>query len=95
MKDSIQIGELFGIPIRLHFTFLIVIPLFTLIIAYQIEYSVSFLEMVFGLPGPVDTSLITAGQMPYILGMIVTLSLFAGVLIHELAHSVVAISKGL
>ena len=95
MKDSIQIGELFGIPIRLHFTFLIVIPLFTLIIAYQIEYSVSFLETVFGLPGPVDTSLITAGQMPYILGMIVTLSLFAGVLIHELAHSVVAISKGL
>ena len=46
MKDSIQIGELFGIPIRLHFTFLIVIPLFTFIIGYQIEYSVSFLEMV-------------------------------------------------
>lgn len=95
MKDSIQIGELFGIPIRLHFTFLIVIPLFTMIIAYQIEYSVSFLETVFGLSGPADTSLITAGHMPYILGMIVTLSLFAGVLIHELAHSVVAISKGL
>ena len=95
MKDSIQIGQLFGIPIRLHFTFLIVIPLFTFIIGYQIEYSVSFLEMVFGLSGPVDTSIITAGYMPYILGMIVTLSLFAGVLIHELAHSVVAVSKGL
>lgn len=95
MKDSIQIGELFGIPIRLHFTFLIVIPLFTMIIAYQIEYSVDFLEMVFSLPGPVDTSLITSGHIPYILGIIVTLSLFAGVLIHELAHSVVAISKGL
>jgi Zn-dependent protease/predicted transcriptional regulator len=95
MKDSIQIGQLFGIPIRLHFTFLIVIPLFTFIIGYQIEYSVSFLEMVFGLSGPVDTSIITAGYMPYILGVIVTLSLFAGVLIHELAHSVVAISKGL
>lgn len=95
MKDSIQIGELFGIPIRLHFTFLIVIPLFTMIIAYQIEYSVKFLEMIFGLVNPVDTSLITANYVPYILGMIVTLSLFAGVLIHELAHSVVAISKGL
>jgi len=95
MKDSIQIGELFGIPIRLHFTFLIVIPLFTMIIAYQIEYSVKFLEMVFGLTTPVDTSIITAEYIPYILGMIVTLSLFASVLIHELAHSVVAISKGL
>lgn len=95
MKDSIQIGELFGIPIRLHFTFLIVIPLFTFIIAYQIEYSVRFLELVFGLSGPVDTSIITSGYMPYILGMVVTLSLFAGVLLHELAHSVVAISKGL
>ncbi len=95
MKDSIQIGQLFGIPIRLHFTFLIVIPLFTMIIAFQIAYSVSFLETVFGLPGPVDTSIITSGHTPYILGMVVTLSLFAGVLIHELAHSVVAISKGL
>ncbi|MBN1431840.1 MAG: CBS domain-containing protein [Methanomicrobiaceae archaeon] len=95
MKDSIQIGQLFGIPIRLHFTFLIVIPLFTMIIAFQIAYSVSFLEMVFRLPGSVDTSIITSGHTPYILGMVVTLSLFAGVLIHELAHSVVAISKGL
>ncbi|EHQ36611.1 CBS domain-containing protein [Methanoplanus limicola] len=95
MQDSIQIGRLFGIPIRLHFTFLLVIPLFTYIIGYQIEYSASFLEDIYGLPYGMDLSLITAGTMPYVLGAVVTISLFAGVLIHELAHSVVALSKGL
>jgi len=94
MADSIQIGTISGIPIRLHFTFLLVIPLFAFIIGYQIEYTVSFLQSVFGVP-PVDTSLITAGYMPYSLGVVVTLSLFAGVLIHELSHSLVAKRKGL
>ncbi|MBN2733350.1 MAG: CBS domain-containing protein [Methanomicrobiaceae archaeon] len=94
MADSIQIGTISGIPIRLHFTFLLVIPLFAFIIGYQIEYTVTFLQNVFGI-SDVDTSLITAGYMPYSLGVIVTLSLFAGVLIHELSHSIVAKSKGL
>lgn len=94
MADSIQIGTLFGIPIRLHFTFLLVIPLFAFIIGYQIEYTVIFLQDVFGIPN-IDTSLITAGYMPYSLGVVVTLSLFAGVLIHELSHSLVAKKKGL
>jgi CBS domain-containing protein len=33
--------------------------------------------------------------MPWILGVIIALGLFAGVLVHELAHSVVALHKGI
>ncbi|MDD3406583.1 MAG: CBS domain-containing protein [Methanomicrobium sp.] len=94
MDDSIQIGKLFGIPIRLHFTFLLVIPLFAFIIGYQIEYTINFLQDIFGVP-QVDTSLITKDFMPYILGVVVTLSLFVGVLAHELSHSLVAKRRGL
>ncbi|MBP2133045.1 Zn-dependent protease/predicted transcriptional regulator [Methanomicrobium sp. W14] len=94
MADSLQIGTIAGIPIKLHFTFLLVIPLFAFIIGYQIEYTIIFLEEVFGIQN-INTSLITGGFMPYTLGVVVTLSLFAGVLLHELSHSVVAKKNGL
>jgi len=38
---------------------------------------------------------IAAGWTPYILGAVVALGLFAGVLIHEIAHSLVARMKGI
>jgi len=44
---------------------------------------------------PIDTSIATSGYMPYILGVIVALGLFFGVLVHELAHSLVARAKGI
>ncbi|KQC04820.1 MAG: peptidase M50 [Methanoculleus sp. SDB] len=96
MEGSIQIGRLFGIPIRLHFTFLLVIPLFAWIIGSQIELTTELLTGIFGIDyAGLDMSLITSGYSPYVLGTIVALGLFAGVLLHELAHSMVARSKGM
>ena len=93
MDGSLRIGRLFGIPILLHYTFLLVIPLFAYIIGSQIGATTDMLKEIFNVG--IDSSLITAGYMPWILGTIVALGLFFGVLVHELAHSLVARSKGI
>jgi Zn-dependent protease len=92
MKGSYQIGRLFGIPILIHFSFLIVIPLLAWIIGSQITLTTTTLQDLFQVP--IDSSLITAGFMPWILGTIVALGLFLGVLVHEIAHCIVARKKG-
>jgi Zn-dependent protease/predicted transcriptional regulator len=93
MDGSFRIGRLFGIPILIHYTFLLVIPLFAWIIGSDILLTVTTLKKVFGIT--IDTTIITAGYMPYILGVVVSLGLFFGVLVHELAHSLVARAKGI
>ncbi len=93
MDGSFRIGRLFGIPILIHYTFLLVIPLFAWIIGSEILPTSGLLKDIFSVP--IDTSVISSGLMPWILGTIVALGLFAGVLVHELAHSVVALRKGI
>jgi Zn-dependent protease len=93
MDGSFRIGSIFGIPIQIHYTFLLVIPLFAWIIGSQISLTVGMLQEIYAVP--VDPVLITDGFMPYILGAVVSCGLFFGVLIHELAHSLVARAKGI
>jgi Zn-dependent protease/predicted transcriptional regulator len=93
MDGSFRIGSLFGIPIQIHYTFLLVIPLFAWIIGSQISVTVGMLEELYMIP--VDSSLITSGFVPYMLGAVVSCGLFFGVLVHELAHSLVARAKGI
>ena len=92
MNGSYKIGRIFGIPILIHFSFLIVIPLLAWIIGIQIALTTNTIRYIFQVP--MDTSLITAGFMPWILGTIVALGLFLGVLVHEIAHCIVARRKG-
>jgi Zn-dependent protease/CBS domain-containing protein len=93
MNGSLKIGKIFGIPILIHWTFLLVIPLFAWIIGTEILLTTGLIETVFGIP--INTSLITSGYNPYILGAIITIGLFVGVLIHEMAHSVLAMHRGI
>ena len=93
MDGSLRIGRLFDIPILLHYTFLLVIPLFAYIIGSQITSTTDMLIEIFHVT--IDTSIITSGFMPWILGTLVALGLFLGVLVHELAHSLVAKAKGI
>jgi Zn-dependent protease/predicted transcriptional regulator len=93
MDGSFRIGRIFGIPILIHYSFILVIPLFAWIIGSQITLTSDMLQGLFSVP--IDTSLITEGIMPWILGTVVALGLFGGVLLHELAHSLVARSKGI
>jgi Zn-dependent protease/predicted transcriptional regulator len=93
MDGSFRIGRIFGIPILIHYTFILVIPLFAWIIGSQIALTAGMLNEIFLVP--VDTTLLTDGYIPYLVGIIVALGLFAGVLVHELAHSLVARYKGI
>lgn len=93
MEASLQIGNLAGIPVKLHWSFLLVIPLFAWIIGSQIELTTRLIQALFGVP--IDMTLITAGLNPYILGTVVALGLFFGVFIHEMAHSLIAKAKGI
>lgn len=93
MEGSFKIGRLFGIPVLIHFTFLLIIPLFAWIIGTDINYTVQKLNEVLRIN--IDNTLIISGFVPYLLGIIITLGLFACVFIHELSHSLVAKRAGI
>ncbi|MFO7926502.1 MAG: CBS domain-containing protein [Halobacteriota archaeon] len=87
-----RIGSAFGIPVRLNWTFLIVLPLFAVFIAWDIaELAVIINEM---LGATMDPDPLTEGNLPWLLGLASALGLFGGVLLHEFGHSVVALRYG-
>ena len=81
MSGSVQLGRLFGIPFRLHFTWFLIFVLVTVILSY-----VYFPEFTYN-------SWSTAAY--WIVGVLTSLTFFASVLVHELSHSAVAIRAGL
>ena len=93
MEDSIKIGSLAGVPVRLHITFLLIIPVFSYVIGSDITYTVGLLEAVYGTEN-LDISLLAAGMTPYLLGGAITLCLFAAVFLHEMAHCLTAMRYG-
>ncbi|MCP1662205.1 MAG: CBS domain-containing protein [Methanocalculus sp. MSAO_Arc1] len=93
MDGSLEIGRIFGIPVRLHVTFLLIIPLFAWIIGSQIGLTVTFIEGLFAVP--IDRTIIESGFIPYIMGAVVALALFFCVFVHELAHSLIARANGI
>ena len=93
MGDSIKIGSLAGVPVRLHITFLLIIPVFSYVIGNDITYTVKLLETVYA-TGELDVSVLAAGYIPYLLGAAVTLCLFAAVFLHEMAHCLTAMRYG-
>ena len=93
MEDSIKIGSLAGVPVRLHITFLLIIPVFSYVIGSDITYTVGLHEAVYGTEN-LDISLLAAGMTPYLLGGAVTLCLFAAVFLHEMAHCLTAMRYG-
>ncbi|AEH36267.1 CBS domain-containing protein [Halopiger xanaduensis] len=88
MMRSFRIGSLFGIPIKLDLTFLLVLPLFAYLIGVQIEQVSEVLNAVLGAGISVDA--VTAGANPWIFGLAAALGLFVGVVLHELGHSLTA-----
>jgi len=79
MNGSIRVGNLFGIPFYINVSWFIVLGLMTL--NYGGSLGAQFPQLGLGLP--------------FLLGLIAALLLFASVLAHELGHSFVAIKQGI
>ncbi|MFB6219302.1 MAG: CBS domain-containing protein [Halobacteriaceae archaeon] len=89
---SFTIGRAFGIPVRLDVTFLLVLPVFAWLISTQVGLWVDQLNDLFG--AGLDAAPLTAGSTPLVLGLVAAVGLFAGVVLHELGHSLVAMRYG-
>jgi Zn-dependent protease len=88
MAASIKIGRIFGVPIYLHLTFLIILPLFIYVFSDPpnqvtiLGLALSFKEL--------DAS----QTVKYAFGTIAAIIFFVTVLLHELAHSYLALKYG-
>ena len=78
MESSLNLGKIFGIPIRLHFTWFIIFILITASL-------IAFLHV----PGPYVL------WYRIVAGIITSLLFFLSILVHELAHSFVAIKNNI
>jgi len=83
LKSSFIIGKLFGIPVKIHISLLIILPFFAWAFGNNIIYLSENTEIA-------RRALVLN---PYLLGFIMALILFISILLHELAHSLVARSK--
>jgi len=86
MRGSLRVGRVFGVPIFLHFTLLIIMLLFAYVFGFTSGSILGF-ELGYG-----QLSL----DWPWLLllGAIAAILFFASVLVHELAHSLYAIKRG-
>ncbi len=93
MDGAFKLGRLFGIPVLIHFTFLLIIPLFAWVIGSDIQFTVEMVRSTFHVQ--IDDQYIISGYIPYLLGGVIAIGLFIGVFIHELAHSLIALRSGI
>jgi Zn-dependent protease/CBS domain-containing protein len=89
---GIRIGSAFGIPIRLDITFLIVLPLFAWLIGSDVAMLTEFVSGTLG--RDLSAEGLTNGSTQWIIGAAAAIGLFAGVLLHEFGHSLVAMRFG-
>lgn len=86
MKTSFSLGKILGIPIQVHFTFLIILALFSWFFA-TIHITIWTFNLGFG-----NEAIPFIGKIG--LGLLVSLLFFLCVLLHEIAHSYIALRMG-
>jgi Zn-dependent protease/CBS domain-containing protein len=76
MGNGISLGKIFGIPLRLHYTWFIIFALVTISLVLYFPGSYPLVERI-------------------IFGILTSILFFVSLIIHELAHSLVAIRNGI
>jgi len=108
MRTSIQVGTLIGIPIRLHFTFLFILPLIVMMFAHGPTLSIGPNSPVYSLivslfakdptkPIPLPLGLgdlRISSFLRYSLSSVAAFLFFVSLLLHEMSHSYVAMKFG-
>ncbi|ERG88647.1 MAG: Zn-dependent protease [halophilic archaeon J07HX5] len=89
---GLHIGTIAGIPVRLNWTFLVVLPVFAFLIGTDITMLTDLLEETLG--RDIAASTLEGSYRPWLLGLAAAVGLFGGVLLHELGHSLVALRFG-
>jgi len=89
---GLKIGTAFGIPVRLNWTFLIVLPVFAFIIGTDVATIAELLNDLLG--REIAAEALEGTYRPWLLGLGAALGLFGGVLLHEFGHSLVALRYG-
>jgi len=84
-QEAIVVGRIFGIPVKIHFTLLLIIPF----LAWVFGSNFGIIAERAGIPQ--ENLLLN----PFLSGLIMALGLFFSVLLHELAHSRVAQNQGI
>jgi Zn-dependent protease/predicted transcriptional regulator len=91
---SYTIVRIWDIPIKINVSLVVFLPVLAWLIGRgQIEIYAGFLESLTGVA--FDMDVLTAGNVPWIIGIVAAVGLFVSVTIHELGHSWVAIRYGL
>lgn len=85
VKSSFRLPfDIFGIPIRLDATFVLLIALLTWLVGARVGTYIELFEL------PLDPAPLQRGLTPWLLGLASALGLMLSVLIHELAHALTA-----
>lgn len=90
MRSEFQIGRALGIPIKIHWTLLLFLPVLGFLLASQLE-QVTQLPWANWFPWvELDPETLTTETARLIAGFIAAVGLFVSVLLHELGHAFVA-----
>lgn len=85
VKSSFRLPfDIFGIPIRLDATFVLLVALLTWLIGARVGTYIELFEL------PLDPAPLQRGLAPWLLGLLSALGLVLSVLLHELAHALTA-----
>ncbi len=88
MFKSYRVGTVAGIPFKLDITFLLILPVFAVLLGVQMGEAATLLNESFGLD--IDPETLTAGMRPWLLGFGAAVALFGCVTLHEFGHALAA-----